>query len=806
MTLDDPWLLLRAWAVAPALVLLASWGLGHLVERVAGMRLRALTLPAGYAAGIALTTSLLQIGLAGEVAVPIVGALALAGLVVAVLTLRRRRLPRARWSTLIWPAAGALVAFSVALAPLVGSGRSGILGYVLTNDSAAHISAIELIRLHGPVGYQSTLDSFHGVSGNFGVGYPIGSYVWPLFPNVLMRLDAFHLWMPVMAVTVAMLALVGYAALRFTGARPVTAGIMSPFVACPYILYSYLGQGGAKEVALAFTVYVTVALFVVGLKAGARWRSLVPAAIGLCAAVNVLGIGALAWLGPAGLVALVIALAPVRGRELGVRVAHLAGAAAIAAVLALPSLVVGVRFVETSAVEVLNDVGETGNLLAPVPWYESFGVWLSEDYRFPFTSDDVLTGIGIGIAVLLMIAGLVQAFRKRDVMIPLMLATGVAGTLMILRGRHGVYYDAKTYPVLAPGIALAAAAGVRALLGGPLGVKILGGVLTAALALGMAYSDALVYAGAWVTPKDRFQELMRIDSEFSGQGPILINEREEYAKYLLRDVQPWESWGSYYVTRGLLAGIPPAIPHRPDFDDYDPGHVQRFPLLLDRKRPGGSRPPANYEPAYETAHYRVWRRVAPAPRQHLALGDGETPSGTAKLSCASPDFRALLRRAREQNAKLTVARGEQVTLVGTKDWRVGGMVRLGPAENWTYRRGGTGIILTRLQPGRYDVWLEGSFGPGVRLLLGKQKIGEALNDLGVHDQFLQLGTLDVKRASPRIDYFGLGRPWWMAGSRQLDLVGPVAFVKQPSTRRVEEVDPADAERLCGEPLDWIELR
>ena len=465
------------------------------------------------------------------------------------------------------------------------------------------------------------------------------------------------------------------------------------------------------------------------------------------------------------------------------------------------------RFVEKSGPEVLNDVAETGNLIAPVPWYESFGVWLSEDYRFPFTNNDVLTGIGIGVAALLVVVGVVQAIRKRDPMIPLILATGVAGVLMILRGRHGTYYDAKTYCVLAPGIAIAAAAGVRALLGGPLAVKAVGAVLAIALALGMAYSDALVYAGAWVTPKDRFEELMQIDDRYAGEGPMLVNEREEYAKYLLRHVPPWESWGAYYVTRGLKAGfVPPAIPHRPDFDDYAYEHVERFPLLLERKRPGGSRPPSNFEPAYETRSYRVWRRVAPAPRRHLALGGGGRPSGTARLSCASPRFRSLVREARASGTPLTVAHGEEVTLAGAKDWRVGGQVRLGPVEDWSFRRGGTGVILTRLEPGRYDVWLEGSFSPGVRLLLGKQKIGEALNDLGVHDQFLRLGTIDVKRDDPRLDYLGLRRNWWLSGSRQLDLVGPVAFVKQPSTRRVEQVDPADARRLCGKPLDWVELR
>ena len=71
----------------------------------------------------------------------------------------------------------------------------------------------------------------------------------------------------------------------------------------------------------------------------------------------------------------------------------------------------------------------------------------------------------------------------------------------------------------------------------------------------------------------------------------------------------------------------------PDFDDYRLDFYDRFPLLLERKRPGGSRPPGNYEPVEETAHYRVWRRTGPTPRAHLPLGGGEDVAGTARLDC-----------------------------------------------------------------------------------------------------------------------------------------------------------------------------
>ena len=80
------------------------------------------------------------------------------------------------------------------------------------------------------------------------------------------------------------------------------------------------------------------------------------------------------------------------------------------------------------------------------------------------------------------------------------------------------------------------------------------------LAVGVFASDGYVYAGAWNTPKDRFQEMIDIGKRFRGEGPLLVNEREEYSKYFLRDSLPWESWGSWQPDRGLRFPTVPAVP------------------------------------------------------------------------------------------------------------------------------------------------------------------------------------------------------------------------------------------------------
>jgi hypothetical protein len=820
MRLTDPWLLARAWLLAPALVGLGAAGIGLLVARLSGMRLGALTLPVGYLAGVALVTLVLQIELlVGDPAVILLAAAAAFGLAQGGVELRRRppgsRLPGRPW---LWAAAAALVTYALFLAPLAGSGRSGVVGYVLNNDPAVHLASIELIRDHGPVSYRALDSSFHVVSGNFGTGYPIGSYVWPMFASVLTGTDPFHLWTPLIAVSAAMIALVAFAALRQLDAPAPLAGIASALVGCSYLTYSYAAQGGAKEVAASLGVYASIVAFAAARERDFDWRGLLPAVLCVAGGIAIFGVAELAWLGPAGLAALALVVVTRARRVPVLRIARdLAAATVVFAALTVPGLIAGRRFVEASSQEVLNDVGEAGNLIAPLHWFEAFGVWLTKDYRYPFTDADILTGIGIGIAAVLGAVGVAVALRRRRFAVPIaLLAAFGAVLLVVVRGRHGIYLDAKVYALLAPALGLAAAAGVVALYRARnVAVRGLGLLLGVALGAGILVSDALVYTGAWMTPKERFAEMIDLDARYAGRGPVLVHEHEEYAKHLLRDVDPWMSWDSYQPERGFLLGpVPPAIPHVPDFDDYHREFYDRFPLLFERKRPAGSRPPGNYTAIEETRHYRVWERTGPTPQAHLALGNGDTIPGTARLDCALPEYRELLALARRSGRPLRVAYGERVVIRYDYQWLAATPVQAGPQPNFNYRLGGSSDIATTLEPGRWRAWIEGSFGPGHRLSLrqpgtlkvGPQdKIGEVRADLGIHDGFQTFGEFDVDRRRQVFQLLGLDKPIWQAGSRRPDLVGPVAFTPATSTRRIVDVDPADARELCGQRLDWIEV-
>lgn len=808
MDLDSPLTLIRAWLLVPALVATAAAGLGLLLARAAGRPLGALTLPAGYLTGIALMTAGIEARIPATVVVIACVLLALGGLVppLARRVRSRRsdaRAERAPTPARAWAALCALGAYAVAMAPLATTGRSGVLGYVLNNDSAAHISAVQLLRSFGTEGIDTTSSSFHYVGTLFSGGYPIGSHVWPLFGTVASGTDPFHLWIPLAAVSAAMTALVGFALLRDIEIRPSLAAVGGATIASGFLPFSYLVQGGAKEVATALSVYGTLALFMWAVRQGYSLRTLLPTSVGLASGVAILGLGVGAWFGLAALVAgaaLLIRPPPglTRLRTLGVA----ALAAVIGGLIAIPAAVASLDFVRASE-DALTNPAEVGNLLDTLPWYEAFNLWFAYDYRYPEPTERGLTLAAIAVAAPLALAGVLHALHRRRLAIPLAVVTGAGGAIFIAR-RYSIYFDAKAYMVLAPALGLATAAGLAWLYRVSVRTQGLALALAAALSAGVLLADGLAHEGTWMTPGGRFEELSNLNEEFEGQGPILVNEREHYAKYLLRDVEPWNSWETYFPSTGFYRLPQLDSGHTPDFDDYRPEHLDRFKLLLERKRPGGSLPPSAFRQVEETEHYRVWRRAESAPTARLPLGVDQL-SGAAKLDCDRPEAREFLRIARSGTMTLRVARpGAEPIVAQPIDWTGARELGPGPTDGFLSRIGGQARADVPALGGRQKVYIQGSFSAGVAVYVNGKPLGQVSEDLGLFDAWQELGEVDLVGFKPTVIVSGLEKHALRPGSRRADISGALAFERQPVERRIEEMGVSEFRSLCGQKLDWVE--
>src|SRR5207302_1319661 len=97
---------------------------------------------------------------------------------------RMGRLPRPG-PAFLWPALAFVIAYGIAIAPIVGSGRSGMLGYAMYDDPAIHIAHVEQLAQHDAHQHHPLEDSFHAATRDLEAGYPLGGYAWPLFGRVM---------------------------------------------------------------------------------------------------------------------------------------------------------------------------------------------------------------------------------------------------------------------------------------------------------------------------------------------------------------------------------------------------------------------------------------------------------------------------------------------------------------------------------------------------------------------------------------------------------------------------------------------
>src|SRR4051812_476781 len=488
---------------------------------------------------MAVMTALLAVGVRGKVSVALVLVLAAAGplwLVVRADGLRRARAWRPG-RTLLWGAAAGLAVYAIVMAPLAGSGRLGILGYVLNNDPSIHVSLIERLYEGSAHSVNSYVNSFLRTTSLFGVGYPLGSYTWVLAARTVSGVDPFNLWSPLAGVGIGLMALVLYDLLRSIRAPEWLAAVGAALAAPGHPVFAYQAQGGSKEVLMPLTVYGAIALAARALSGPLTFRSLLPAAFAAAASVADLGYAALAWIGPAGLVALGVLLYRAwRGRSAG-ELRSAVAFVAVGALVALPALVTSIHFYSSQRGDIV-DPKEVGNLLGPVSVFQALNVWPTQDYRFQHPDAFTLSIVGMSIAGVLALIGLGYALWRRNLGIVMAVVAGIAGVLLVAP-RAAVYYDAKTYVVLAPAIGLATVAGVVALLRLPAAGWILGAVAGIAVAFGALASNAVTYEGVWNTPKERFEEMAAIANRFAGQGPMLLHEREQYGVYFMRRSHPW---------------------------------------------------------------------------------------------------------------------------------------------------------------------------------------------------------------------------------------------------------------------------
>jgi hypothetical protein len=809
--------LLVAWIFFPLMLALVCAGLGLLVERAAGLRLRgALIVPIGLAALVAVAQLTTYWSATARLTTPLVVVLATAG---GVFAQRAGRLSRL---VLDWPPLlAALGVFAVLGAPVFLSGEPTFVGYTVLGDTAIQFLTVDQMLEHGRSLSGLTESSYRSaIAGYFDSGYPMGSQVALGAIRPLSGLDVAWVYQPYLAFVAASLALSLYALTERLITSRWLRGAIAFVAAQPALVVAYSLQGSIKEMATVMLVPLLVATLIPLFADRGRPRAVIPLAVASVAGIAAIGPAVAPWLAPVVLVALVAAVV---GRSSWREVALQAGAfAAIVLVLSFPTIAELGRFADVSQ-GVVTASEEFGNLLAPLRPLQAFGIWLSGDYRLgpskTFSGLDALTltWVLIGVALASAAIGLAWALaRFKAAALPLLyIAVSVVAVLYVTR-IGSPWADGKALMITSPALVLAALLGPAALLAsrsreGRAAALLVGG----AIAVGVLGSNALAYHGASLAPYDRFEELREIGKQQRDAGPTLYTEFEEFGKHFLHPADPTSPSEAFQPALAVGAGGA-RFAYPADLDAVGPAYVDQFETIVTRRSPVASRPPIGWELRSSGRWYDVWHKRADAPEvlQHLALG-GDLSAG-ASARCA--DVRRLAVFARAAGAQLaTATSAAPVALLPetARDlpaaWAVDGGI---PHTVATVGQGQIEGTIEVPHSGRWSVWLGGSFGRPVTVEVDGHTVGTLRDELSGPAQYAPLGTLELTQGRHAVRIWrGGGSLAPGNGSGPSRRLGPLMLVPEPAagesdaaaSARVRTLGPDGWRALCGERLDWIEV-
>jgi hypothetical protein len=779
---------LASWILLPLALVLASWGTGLLVSRAFRTEVPdGLVLPLGFAGTMVLLSIPYRLGAAGPLATALLVLPIAAGFWLGRGSLRAS-LPS------VPVGLAALGIYLLYIAPVALSGAATFAGYTFLGDNAVHFSLVDHVREQGaPLGTVPSSSYGELLARNLGSGYPLGPHFQLASLTTLLGTDVAWLYQGYLATVAALVVIPAARLLAELRLAPWACAAGGFTAAAAYLPFSYGLQGGAKELIMIMLVLLGAVLAV---QLAAATRPLRPAlmfAVPGVAAFIVYSAGGLPWLGLMGLVA--IGMAVVRSPERGRTLASGVGAmAAVFAVGAAASIASAVDFF-APAKRLLGSTSDAdeGNLVFGLKPWEALGIWPTGDFRFDAGHHALLYPVVLTLAALV-VAGAVLAVRRRA--FGLLFAAGAALAVWAIVPA-GIYIEAKFLTILSPALVLLAVAGCAAVAAHER-LRPVGLAVAAALAAGVLFSDVLAYRDAYIAPEPRLDELRELGEAYTGGGPTMLDEMEEYGKHFLRHAGVIAPFDGYASAPAQLRTAGEGYDTWADLDEMTLDYVRHFPLVVRPRNPVASRPPAPYRRVYAGRYYEVWRAAKgiPAVADHIPLGDDSDP--TDEVDCAA--IRELAGHA---------GGGELVAAVRPSPLMLRASEMQLPAgwpvlRNGMVRALGAGTLSGELTApaGRYRVWVRGSFGRGVDVRVDDRSVGRA-EDVQTREQMALVGEAGLGGGSHSIALMrggpGLGPGNGRDESYQAVFLEPVA----PTV--LKRVRAERASSLCGTRADWVEL-
>jgi hypothetical protein len=793
--------------VYPVVLALICVGAGLLVYRVSACELPAMLLALVGAAALIVVSQLSTYVAPLATATPyLLVAPALTGWALG--WDRARALARA-WRGYGWQLLVGPLAYALALAPVLLAGRATFSSYMALADSAVHMMGADYLIRHGQDYSHLDLRNSYGlfVRAYYGASYPSGADTLLGGSARLLRLPPIWAFQPLTAFMPALATGPAWVLARSVGLARAWAALAALTIALPALVYGYELIGSVKEIA-ALPLVLGLGALVVNHR---RWlwsgeRAAIPFALLVAAGAATLGLAFGAWALAATLVlTVVVGVEVARGARNGGSRRRLARAVGVG-LLALLVFAWPTWADLSGSLRVARAIASTanpGNLHAPLRPAQLLGVWLGGSYKLVPTGVALtLTNVLEAVVLVLVVVGMGNAVRSGRYPLAGWFASLIV-VWLLLSTYATTWADAKTLVLTSPAVILMAWAGFAALRSSPLR---LGAALAAFLLVGgVLVSDALQYHESNLAPTGRYEELASLNERFAGRGPALFTDFDEYALYELRDLDV--GGPSFVYPPPALARTAGGYGRPVALDRVAPGTLAAYPLILTRRDPAATRPPAAYGLAWQGAYYEVWERRphARAAVAHIAL------AGLPRARCLH-EAQGLARRA---------SRGRGERLVGALAPRIVvapiPRLRFRRPAGWArarrgilMRRPGTLRIPLRIpHGGPWEIWLRADVMRELRVAIDGRLVGSLAGQLGGNS--LVANTLSPLRArlSAGPHTIAIARPGPSlapgdGGAAVLSaiLLAPAGRAGEPELRRI----PARRARLlCARPYQWVEL-
>jgi hypothetical protein len=785
--------LFLCWLVAPVGMLLVSIGLSLLVERLTGFAILWTLRPV---LGMAVAIVLAQFGTAtsttARLTLPAILVIAVVGLLFG------RRLaggPPSRAEGAV-----AVAVFLLFASPFLIIGEATWAGFIKLDDTATWMALTDHVFEHGralgnlpPSTHDQVLIDYLGGS------YPIGGFVPAALMSKISGQDIAFTMQPSMAFAAAALGLAVFELARRLVRGAWLAATIAVLATLSSILLGYYLWGGVKELVTAALLPLAPLLAAAAARAGWPRLSWVPLSVAFAAMVAALGPGGALWVVPPLLPAACVVLRERGSRGLLRLALPIAG---LSLILVLPVL-----FGPTGVFNPLNgginqDAG-LGNLFGPLSPLHVVGAWPAIDFRLdPHLKPAILVLDALCLAVAAATV-VVAARRGRGDGVPLVgYVGGGAFAALVIAHFGSPWVDGKAIATLSPAVLAAALIGI-AVCAQRTRFRLEAAALGTLLAAVVAWSAFLAYQGVSFAPRQANVELEEIGARFAGRGPALSTEVSIFGpRHFLRKLE--DEGASDRRTRPVLLtdGSEPEKGQAVDLDEIQTSELDPYNLLVVRRSPAASRPPASFTLAYQSPRYDVWQRVSPPGTlvEHLPLGTSLDAGDIPRC----PEVKRLAGAAGTQGRLVAARVGTPIAVEFSSaslpsGWSAPSTYAVSPS--------GSGSLTQTLEApgGKYEIWLGGTVYGGLELRVDGEEVASeraAVENAGALEP---LGTADLSLGRHTVELTYSGADLYPGSAEHPTEIGPLLFEPPESgDPGLLTVRPSAYRRLCGKRWDWIE--